>query len=50
MEKKGILYHLENRMTDLEYREYIREYLDVIMDDITEEDIDYYVWLWGGTT
>ena len=35
-------------MTDLEYREYIREYLEITQDTVTEEDINYYVWLWEG--
>lgn len=35
-------------MTDLEYREYIREYLEITQDIVTEEDINYYVWLWEG--
>ena len=35
-------------MTDQEYREYIREYLEVVQYAVTEDDIDYYVFLWGG--
>ena len=35
-------------MTDNEYRQYIREYLENILEEVTEEDIEYYVWLWGG--
>lgn len=35
-------------MPDKEYREYIREYLEAVQYEVTEDDIDYYVWLWGG--
>lgn len=37
-------------MNTEEYRAYVREYLEATSDVVTEEEIDYYVWLWGGVT
>ena len=33
-------------MTKEDYREYIREYLENVQYTVTDEDIDFYVWLW----
>jgi len=50
MVRKGILFPSEDDMTDQEYREYVREYLEAVQYDVSEANIDYYVWLWEGVS
>lgn len=43
------MHHYTEKGLDEEgYREYIRDYLEAVQDNVSEDDIDFYVWLWNG--